>query len=458
MSSSRRGARAHATKARTTPDCRVLVNYFHMVGPLEGIGGSRAVEGFGSQRATSRRSLLLRFTHPGVGTGVDTFEVVVAVSPVGGADLLEHDLRVLKPALLYADRVRLLSTSAWFAFGTAAEFAADDLPTRARVLAAMIDGMGGSPGAAALRQHADFAESLEVGNRDERRAAAKKLGKQGRSFVREFTKRVDEQWETTREALYEAIDRGGSASQLADAAERGVLDFDPLGYDEGADFAEGLLASWVDKVDEALLDPAQFVLFDEQVAGLVQSKLNEDLLDLHELSRAHSRQVGLASGFLSRLPTLDRASAAEILDFRDDVEQEVAAYIDATSELSDRAQGAELHRSDFQAYVEHYWQIDVQPALKEIAAKARRARLMSHSMDELAEHGPSAGILLGTLLGAALATSLPEVVLGATAGGATAGAAGRSAWRVHRRHQAEQDELRGYRYVLIHRVQQDLAG
>ena len=124
---------------------------------------------------------------------MDTFEVVVAVSPVGGSDLLEHDLRVLKPALLYADRVRLLSPSAWFAFGAAAEFAADDLPTRARVLAAMIDGMGGNPSAVALRQHADLVESLERGNRDERRAAARKLGKRGRSFVREFAQTVDEQ-------------------------------------------------------------------------------------------------------------------------------------------------------------------------------------------------------------------------------------------------------------------------
>lgn len=389
---------------------------------------------------------------------MDTFEVVVAVSPGGEADLLEHDLRVLKPALLYADRVRLLSTSAWFAFGAAAEFAADDLPTRARVMATMIDGMGGNPGAAVLRQHADLVESLEHGNRDERRAAAKKLGKQGRNFVREFTKSVDEQWQTTREALYQAIDSGGSASQLADVADRGSLVFDPLGYDEEADITEGVVASWIDKVDEALLDPTRFVLFDERVAGIVQSKLNEDLLDLHELSRAHSRQVGLASGFLSRLPTLDRATAAEILDFRDEVDQEVAAYIRATSELAARAQDAELHRTDFQAYVEHYWQVDVQPALEDIAVKARRARLTSHSLDELSEHGPTVGVLLGSLLGAALATSLPEVVLGSTAVGGTVGAVGRSAWRTHRSHQAAQDELCGYRYVLIHRVQQDLPG
>jgi hypothetical protein len=60
---------------------------------------------------------------------MDTFEVVVAVSPVGGADILEHDLRVLKPALLYADRIRLLSPSAWFALENGRGVAADDLPT-----------------------------------------------------------------------------------------------------------------------------------------------------------------------------------------------------------------------------------------------------------------------------------------------------------------------------------------
>jgi hypothetical protein len=113
----------------------------------------------------------------------------------------------------------------------------------------MMDGMGGSPAATALRRHAELVDSLERGNRGQRRAAAGNLGKQGRDFIRQFTKTVDEQWQTTREALYEAIGRGGSASQLAHAAERGALVFDSLGHDDGADFTEGVLANWIDKVD-----------------------------------------------------------------------------------------------------------------------------------------------------------------------------------------------------------------
>lgn len=118
----------------------------------------------------------------------------------------------------------------------------------------MIDGMGGQPSghrAAAARRVCGV-----IGTRQQGRAASSReeARQAGRGFIREF-KTVDERWESTRESLYEAIDRGGSASQLAHAAERGALVFDSLGHDDGADFTEGVLANWIDKVDEAVLDP-----------------------------------------------------------------------------------------------------------------------------------------------------------------------------------------------------------
>lgn len=387
------------------------------------------------------------------------FEVIVAVSPRGATgDILAHELEVLRPALLYADQVRLLSVSAWMAFGTVGSFAEEDLAARARVLAYIFDGMGGSPDAARhLRRFADLTERRMSGNRQARRRFDKALSASERRNLDGFGALVNEQWSSMAQTLIDAVDRDGSASQITHAADRGVLTFDPLGYeDSGSSFeTAGLLAAWVDRVDGALKDPSRSVLFDDEVAGLVRSKINEGMLDLHELSRGHSRQVGVSTGFLSHLPVLSLASVEEILDFRTEVDEELNVYRRATAELS-RHLDADLHDPDFRAYVEDYWVNDVEPALAQLSAKAQRNGLMRHTWHELARGAPTLTTALsGLVVAAGMAVDMKTAAV--AAGASTLGHGVRALTAAKREHEEQNAELRGNKYVLLYRTAQDLA-
>lgn len=376
------------------------------------------------------------------------FDVIVATSPSTAGELLSHDLQVLKPVLLYADQITLLSPTARFIFEIVAEVSVEDPLERARIMAGLSDAVPGS--GLSSEDLDDFAQATNLvrGNRQQRRALQRQLGSDVFEQWREAAEQFDAVWERMQEHVYSMLE-GQPAEQLVDAHAAGLLEVDPLLQDQGFGTAE-MMDRWMERVFAALSDPYQFVLFDDQVAGLVRAKMREEGLELDQLGRDHSRQLGLASGFIAKLPTLDAADVREIVDFRDEVEDAVVRYRAEVSEMA-TALDSDLHDEDFGAYVRDRWINEVQPALVDIEQQARSAGLIRTVADQAAQSALQLSKLMTGVLAADSLFELPEAMLGGAAGAATY--VTRNVVAEYRRAQAD---LRGQRFFLLHQVKEGL--
>lgn len=383
----------------------------------------------------------------------DGLRLLVATGPAVSGDLLDHDLEVLRPALLFADEVVLLSPAAWMVFGIAADVSHEDPVARAQVLSSLV---GAVPNAqlpeeltTILAGIAKTNQLLRQGNRQQRRAMKRLLGKQG-DELRRMAGMIDAQYEMLRDHVYETMIDGRPAEELAVAAGRNVLTVDGLGFESGAQEIDDVMELWWERIQKAIVDPHTFVLFDEQVAGLIRAHVREQGVEIPDLASTQQRQSGLAAGFLTRLPTLDRATVEEILDFRREVAAEVAIYRATTAEMAS-AIAEPAHAEDFDAVINNRWINEVQPALREIEVRADEAGLLNRMLDEASRSGLVVG---GLLTGAFAAGSLADWTAAVPA---AAAATIKYGWDVHRAGASARSELRGHRFILVHEAGKHLG-
>jgi hypothetical protein len=202
---------------------------------------------------------------------------------------------------------------------------------------------------------------------------------------------------------------------------------------------------WLERLDEALLDPTQYLLFDQSVAGLIRAKVREEGLQPAELNAQHSKQVGLAAAFLQHLPTFNDASVEEILSLRGTVSDAIVSYRAVLSEMSEALQ-ADLHDEEFAAHANDRWHSTVAPALEEIRREAERAGLLRITMDTFGDSKVAWGLALALVTGA---TGLPEAVL--AAGGLAA--SGPALNRIRKERRDKREGMRASnQFILLHDV------
>lgn len=211
-----------------------------------------------------------------------------------------------------------------------------------------------------------------------------------------------------------------------------------------------LTACSVLSLRNALTDAGTFLLFDRQVAGLIRTTSTETPSPSRISRPCNGASRGSPPGFSPDSPTLRQAPIAEILDFREDVGAEVAAYRAATAEMASII-AEPAHSEDFEAVVNNRWINEVQLALREIEDRARQVGLLQR-MGDVAS---ASGLQLGGLLAGAFTAA--SVAGWAAAAPAVAAAGAMYAWDVHRASAATRDELRGHRFILLHDVGEQLA-
>lgn len=348
----------------------------------------------------------------------DRLEVVIATAPSGLS--LSGEARLLRPAVLYGDGVRLFSPLATLLSGFAAMAEAEGVE-RAQIMQALAE----TTGAPHASEIAAIVPGLEMVLSLPRRERREFLGGRKSNEFRDMLKRVDEVWDELREKVEEILDQAG-AHELIPALEVGLLEIEPL-LDENGDM-DRMIEEFVSKLGQVLRDGKSYPLFDDATGSFVRARVAEGLLQCGGPAMRRGREVGAASQFMFYLPAFPNATIRELIDIRKELHRPLVQFRSAMVRVAD-VLDAEPYGSEFQEHVEQAYRSDVAPALEEIREQIESNTYLQQLAGEAVKDLPK---WLGAGFIAAATTpwsDLPELI----AAGATAVApAVKAAWE-HRR-------------------------
>jgi hypothetical protein len=275
---------------------------------------------------------------------------IAIIAGSSGRISLQEEVRLIKPALLYADHVTLYSPVAAHLVSAAAVGLDPDMTLELmRQVGPMLD--------------PDFASSIAT--YDEMVARAHKTRSEMQTIVG-FRKILIEGAQSILVKVEELIDQAGG-TELIPAIEAGLLTLDPLVREDEVDPSNDDLVfdAFISRLREVLVDGHGYPLFDDQVGGLVHAAVAENAFEIGNVSTRRAKQVSAAAQFMQHLPAFPDATVEEILDIRGELRDPLIRFRAAVIEMESLIQSA-AHEPDFQAEVQDMFHERVAPALLEI--------------------------------------------------------------------------------------------
>jgi len=301
-------------------------------------------------------------------------QMVVASAP--GSELrLDSELALAKSALLYGDGVTVVSPVATM-LRRVKDLGEADARTQIALVAMVAPYLGDADNAATI--------ALSVG------PVLESLGKKRGSLDRRdllLRDMIRQEMGPAREELAAVASSLLSKSgfdHLVKAEARGLLRFEdcdpgvdliaqciimatPAGQQEGSgdEYTDGLLDVFFQKLARYLSSGRDYLLFDGQVADLMDAAIRAGLVQPRAAQTSRSAQAMSAFGLMEHLPTFPNAGVDEILDIRDELSPAVvpmrSALVSLTRDFSsvpwDASFADELHDA---------WVEKVHPAIADL--------------------------------------------------------------------------------------------
>lgn len=325
---------------------------------------------------------------------------------------LGHELNLVKAALLYADRVELVSVGASILAGWVE---LRDTPRQKRI--------------ELIREHSGH--RLDPGNLEKleqvmgsgHRARRGGLNDRERIQARIQLRAVlDQGWEDLTRLVEEQFE-SYNARGLREAVGSGLLKLHSFGHTD----AEGLLTMAADKVPvsaavedvvveyveraSVAMEGSGYPLFDALVGELVRESVRSGLIVPSSDAVHRGRHGGLSGDLIRRLPLFEEATVEEILGVRRELERSLRAFRLAVSEFSDQVASAAWEPS-FVAEADTLFREKIEPQVAGIEEAIQENRSLRELAWRTARYGATPGTI-GALFGSANAlASLTGAALG----------------------------------------------
>ena len=362
-------------------------------------------------------------------------DIVVGVAPTPKLSL-ETELRLIKPALLYGDRVTLYSPATSLIAMTAAigELSEDE---RVDFIAQVV------PAVSPDRSE----ETLLVLNTYRELRRTRRRSREQILLVERVRRQLDVAWDMIRERMEQMITASG-ADELVPAMERGLLEIDVLLKGEEDFSPSQILQEFLDRLAKSLTSDVAYPLFDDEAGSLVEAHIAEGLIVPTQSADARGRQVAAATAFMSRLPAFPGATLAEILDIREELQDPLVRFREAMVEVTGSL-AARSYDLAFAGEVEQIYVDKVGPALLEIGEAVQANRYLRQLLGEATTDMKT--ILTGVLtFGVTRTSDMAPLIAG---GAAAATAAVTAAWNTA----AERRRIGEQRFYLLYETQRLLA-
>lgn len=329
---------------------------------------------------------------------------------------LGHELDLVKAALLYADRVELVSAGSSLLYGFVT---LSGVPPAERLAVVRRH----APTNAGFRLPEEQLEKMDLimaGGPDVRQA----LGERRLAEVQgQLQAVVDQGWDEIKqdvERRFEAYNAKG----LEDAVRSGLLDLHTF---EGHTL-DGMLSMAAEgftveaAVDDILweyvgraqiaMDGDGYPLFDDLIGRLVNEAVRNGLIDPSPGAVHRGRHGGLSGDLLPRLPLFEEATVAEVLDIRRELEAPLAGFRGAVSDFSAQIRSA-AWEPGFAGEADVLFRETVEPEVDRIEDEIRENRSLAELARRVLRHGGVTRPALGAAIGhASDLSALSGIVLG----------------------------------------------
>lgn len=326
------------------------------------------------------------------------FHITIASAPTAKLSL-EHDLRMVKTALLYADAVRLCSVTTSIVLQVAA--IGDLKPEeQARLIKEVLPVL-------ASYEPGKFQEVTQFFEKYERLARRKFLRIEERAIKQMIERKISKMWNEPggmRETAYRIAQEAG-AEGIVQAFELGVLE---LHVFQMAGDTDAFINDFMNVIGQTIADASTYPLFDDQTGNLAKLALQEGKLPVSPGSAIRKRQVSLAANLIERLPMFDLAALNEITDIRKELERPLVRFRGAIVQFSEKIK-AESWDDDFVTEADMVFYRDVEPTVSEIEDAVRSNTYLRNLVSSYVD--TSLKVLSGYGLGVLLSqlSALPSI-------------------------------------------------
>ncbi len=369
-------------------------------------------------------------------TSTEELRITIAAAPSVSLDM-QHELRLVKCGLLYADRVDLCSPAASMLF---AVHGLKDLKIAQQI--EFIAAIG-----PVLRPENGNGFAI-MGEMYKKMARGKNLPKEVLLNRAQIEGKVRSAWESLSADVEKILEASG-VEELRRLINAGLLSVRMLGQSGDTD---AMVREYVQEVLTAVGSRTTYPLLDAQTGDLLAAMLREGQAELSDRQQERGRHPALAANLFERLPAFDRASVDELLDIRKELQAPLVRFRRALMTYAAQMQAGPWGE-DFAAEAEDLFHREVLPVLLEIEELIEGNSVLKQLAGASYEHplapaeGSAAGLLIAHL------SSLPHVLataLGLGVGGVAIAGQALTSWR-DKGQAAERNDLYFY-YRLRERL------
>jgi hypothetical protein len=371
--------------------------------------------------------------------------ITIGVVPLTSSPtMLQNDVRLLKAAILYADRVRLysLGASALWQMAVMANASPHERIQIMEVLTPIIetDPAEAEKALTGLRYHRDLGEKR---NKSPRELIA--FQQQRANF--------DRRWKALRESVDRLTEQVGAVG-IAEALNSGMVELHSF---KGRSTDE-LVHEYFEVVAGTLGISSSLPLFDEQTGHLIRSGIDAGAVTIRDSGAQRSREAGIAAYLLERLPLFEQATIDETLDIRTELSRPLIRFRQALVKYSEDIQDLPWG-DDFQYEMELTRRKEIEPALLEIeeaiAMNRFLADLIRKEIEVLTKPTSASGPALAVVAGAT--GFIPQVAANAIAGVSIGLASAGAAYDAYREWEQQKQRAEGNQLFFYYRARERLA-
>ena len=229
----------------------------------------------------------------------------------------EEDIRLIKSSLLYADEIELIGMAEYAIFNYLPKClsSANDFEIIINNLIPLLNAFDNEDANTIKSQLLDIQEQLP----QLLSQLKKKKRRNKQEIIAQWQMRnLENQSRIQLNAAYQELLNNPGINQLQTLVDRSIISIYDYSYNGFS--VEELTGGYFANLLGTIKHGGSYPLFDSISADVVSSVIRNKLLDFSKMDKEIIRHAGIAHNILSTLPTLEKASIDEILDFKKDMQ------------------------------------------------------------------------------------------------------------------------------------------
>lgn len=279
------------------------------------------------------------------------FDFTVAITPNGTS--LTKELQYIKSALLYADKVRLISPAAYTFVQLTADINRRDERTATRLLNQVMSLMKLKDESTYFRWRPTIDKLSQIIFSKQYQSISPLQRLEIQKTLKHFAIQ-------TSEHIYDmlGIEQCQELESLIKSKQVIIEKFSSSLGD-----VDGCISDYFRMLNSSLKN--SYPLFDERSNDLMKSAVDEHLIDLSEIEKTRITHAGLADNYIQRLPSFEQASMDEIIDIKKELSNPVVRFRSKMLSYSQEIK-SQPWNADFETECSMLFDKEVAPAILEI--------------------------------------------------------------------------------------------